>query len=165
MDVYQAVIKKRDRRRFLDTPVPDEILRRILQAARMTGSSSNREPNRYIVVRDRELLRAIGESFVVGKWLAYAPLVIVICQEGNEHEFDAGRAAQSMMLTAFAEGIGSCPAHPPAARLREILGIPETVFVNRVIGFGYVDPEHDQPPAGVARRRRPLEEIIHEGRW
>lgn len=165
MDVYEAAIKKRDRRRFLDRPVPEESLRRILQAARMTGSSSNREPNRYVVVRDRETLAAMAATFPMGKWLAYVPLAVVICQEGNEHEFDAGRAAQSMMLTAWAEGIGSCPAHPPAAKLRPILGIPEAVFVNRVIGFGYIDPAHDAPPSGVARVRKPLAEIVHEGRW
>ena len=51
MDAYRAVVDKRDQRFFLDRPLPEESLRRILQAARMTGSSKNSEPNRLVVVR------------------------------------------------------------------------------------------------------------------
>ena len=51
MDAYRAVVDKRDQRFFVDRPLPDEALRRILQAARMTGSSKNSEPNRLVVVR------------------------------------------------------------------------------------------------------------------
>ena len=54
MDAYRAVVDKRDQRVFLPTPIPDDALRRILQAARMTGSSKNAEPNRLVVVRDRD---------------------------------------------------------------------------------------------------------------
>ena len=56
MDAYRAVVDKRDQRTFLDRPLPEESLRRILQAARMTGSSKNVEPNRLVVVRERERL-------------------------------------------------------------------------------------------------------------
>ncbi|OAI40426.1 hypothetical protein AYO38_01005 [bacterium SCGC AG-212-C10] len=165
MDLYQGIIKKRERRHFLDKPIPAESLHRILQAGRMTGSSSNTEPNRYIVVREPEGKAAIAALFPLGKWLVTAAAIIVIAQEGREHPFDAGRAAQSMMLAAFNDGIGSCPAHPPEADLRTLLGIPESAWINRVIGFGYVDPARDAPPAAVARKRKPLEEIVHHERW
>jgi nitroreductase len=164
MDAYRAVVDKRDQRAFLPKPIPDESIHRILQAARMTGSSKNREPNRLIVVRDRETLRAIGNMGAWGRWLAGAAAVIVIVQT-ERHEFDAGRCAQNMMVAAWNDGIGSCPAHLPEAELARLLGVPPELHVNRVIGFGYIDPARAAAPATVARRRKPLSELVHHDRW
>ena len=164
MDAYRAVVAKRDQRAFLPAPIPDEALARILQAGRMTGSSKNREPNRFVVVRDPERRAALAGLSGFGRWLADAAAIVVIVQT-YEHVFDAGRCAQNMMLAAWNDGIGSCPAHLPEVELAKILGIPATVYLNRVIGFGYVDPERAAPPASVARRRRPLSELVHWETW
>src|SRR5262249_56089458 len=98
----------------LPNPLPEQALRRILQAARMTGSSKNREPNRLVVVTERDGVRALGALGEWGKWLAHAAAVVVIVQV-EPHEFDAGRCAQNMMVAAWAQGIALCPAHLPAA--------------------------------------------------
>jgi nitroreductase len=164
MDAYRAVVDKRDQRAFLDTPISDEVLRRILQAGRMTGSSKNREPNRFVVVRDRARLAAIGALSPVAKWMARAAVAVVIVQT-DRHEFDAGRCAQNMMIAAWRDGIGSCPAHVAEAELGRLLGIPPDLSINRMIGFGYIDPARSAPPAVVARRRRPLTELVHDERW
>jgi nitroreductase len=164
MDAYRAVVDKRDQRVFLPKALPDESLRRILQAARMTGSSKNSEPNRLIVVRDKERLAVLATLNPVGKFLAYAAAVIVIAQM-HKHEFDAGRCAQNMMVAAWNVGIGSCPAHLAEDGVARLLGIPAGVHVNRVIAFGYVDPERTAAPKSVARKRRPLEELVHWETW
>jgi nitroreductase len=164
MDAYRAVVDKRDQRVFLPTPIPEESLRRILQAARMTGSSKNVEPNRLVVVRDRARLQALGAFGAYAKFLAYAAAVVVIAQT-ERHEFDAGRCAQNMMVAAWSEGIGSCPAHLPEAEVAKFLGIPPAIDVNRVIAFGYVDPERAAAPRVVARKRRPLAELVHWETW
>ena len=164
MDAYRAVVDKRDQRAFLPKPIPDEALRRILQAARMTGSSKNREPNRLVVVRDHERLAAFGVFGTYAAWLASAAVVIVIAQT-ERHEFDAGRCAQNMMVAAWNDGIGSCPAHLPEADLARLLDIPSDMVINRVIGFGYVDPARAAPPKSVARTRKPLDELVRYERW
>ena len=164
MDAYRAIVDKRDQRAFLPRPIPDDALRRILVAARMTGSSKNREPNRLIVVRARDRLAGIAALGRFAAWLAEAAAAIVIVQT-ERHEFDAGRCAQNMMLAAWRDGIGSCPAHLPEERLAPMLGIPEGLHVNRVIGFGYVDPAGSMPLRSVARPRRPLEELVHWEAW
>ena len=164
MDAYRAVVDKRDQRVYLPKPIPDEALRHILQAARMTGSSKNREPNRLVVITERERVRTLGALSPWGRWLADAAVIIVITQVAP-HEFDAGRCAQNMMIAAWADGIGSCPAHLPEADVARLLGIPKDVHVNRVIGFGYVDPARAAAPKSVARRRKPLEELVHRERW
>ena len=163
-DAYRAVVDKRDQRVYLPKPIPDEALRRILQAARMTGSSKNREPNRLIVVTEREGVRALGALSEWGRWLAQAAVVVVIAQV-EPHEFDAGRCAQNMMLAAWSERIGSCPAHLPEAEVGRLLGVPADCHVNRVVGFGYVDPARAAAPRSVARRRKPLTELVHYDRW
>jgi nitroreductase len=164
VDAYRAIVDKRDQRAFLDRPLSGEVLGRILQAGRMTGSSKNREPNRFVVVRARERLAALGRMSSVGGWMAGAAAAIVIVQT-TRHEFDAGRCAQNMMLAAWADGVGSCPAHLPEADVARLLGIPETLHVNRVIGFGHVDPARRRAPSSVARRRLPLTELVRDERW
>jgi len=164
MDAYRAIVDKRDQRAFLPKPIPDESLRKILQAARMTGSSKNREPNRLVVVRERATMRAMAAMGAWARWLADAAAVIVIVQT-ERHEFDAGRCAQNMMLAAWSEGVGSCPAHLPERELGRLLGVPEELHVNRVIGVGYVDPARAAAPRTVARPRKPLAELVHYDRW
>jgi nitroreductase len=77
--------------------------------------------------------------------------------------FDAGRAAQNMMLAAWAEGISSCPASMHhAAEAASVLGLPEGYTVANVIAFGYAEgPDVNRP----SRPRKPLEEYVHYERW
>jgi nitroreductase len=164
VDAYRAIVDKRDQRAFLPRPIPEAALRRILQAGRMTGSSKNREPNRFVVVHDRERLAAMAALGAQARWMASAAVAIVIVQT-ERHEFDAGRCAQNMMLAAWGEGIGSCPAHVAEAELGALLGVPAGLQVNRLIGFGYIDPERAAPPRSVARPRRRLDELTHWEQW
>ena len=164
MDAYRAIVDKRDQRAFLPRPIPEDALRRILQAGRMTGSSKNREPNRFVVVRDRARLAAIAALGRQARWLAGAAVLVAIVQT-ERHEYDAGRCAQNMMLAAWGEGIGTCPAHVAEAELGALLGVPAGLHVNRVIGFGYIDPERAGPPTSVGRRRLPIEELTHWEAW
>jgi len=164
MDAYRAIVDKRDQRIFLDRSIPEDALARVLQAARMTGSSKNVEPNRLVVVRDRERLRAMGELSQAGRWMGRVAMAIVIVQT-QAHEFDAGRCAQNMMLAAWNDGIGSCPAHLPEPGLARLLGIPDGLAINRVIGFGYVDPARAAAPASVRRKRLPLSDLTHWETW
>ena len=164
MDAYRAVVDKRDQRIFLDRPIPDAALQRILQAGRMTGSSKNSEPNRFVVVRERARVAAIAALGPQARWVAAAAAVVVIVQT-ERHEYDAGRCAQNMMVVAWGDGIGSCPAHVDEAQLGTLLRVPAGLHVNRLIAFGYVDPARAAPPRSVARRRRPLDELAHYEQW
>ena len=164
MDAYRAVVDKRDQRAFLPTPIPEDALRRILQAGRMTGSSKNSEPNRFIVIRDPARLAAVAALGPQARWVARAAVAIVIAQTAR-HEYDAGRCAQNMMVAAWGDGVGSCPAHLPEPEVAKLLGIPAALLVNRVVAFGYVDPERAAAPAAVSRKRKPLTELVHWETW
>jgi len=88
-----------------------------------------------------------------------------VIAQTQAHEFDAGRCAQNMMMAAWSEGIGSCPAHLPEREVARLLRVPPEMIVNRVVAFGYVDPARTAPPSSVARKRRPLEELVHWEAW
>jgi nitroreductase len=173
MDVYRAIVTKRDRRRYSDRPIDDETLGRVLQAARMAGSAKDAQPVRLIVIRDsaqRTALAACGRStqHLVGCQVA---IVVVLVPEAGvvgapfaifRGPFDAGRAAQNLMLAAWGEGIATCPAsmHDAEAAAR-VLGLPEGHVVANVIALGY--PETGAAQAG--RPRLPLEDYVHFETW
>jgi len=78
MDTYHTIISKRDTRAYTDKPVPEETLRRILTAGRMAGSSKNGQPFRFVVLRDREKIKALAACGQFTGAMAAAPLVIAI---------------------------------------------------------------------------------------
>ena len=168
--VYDAIRTKRDTRVYAERPIPEETLRRILQAGRMAGSAKHAQPCRFIVLRDRahrEELAACGDYTNHIPRAAVAVAIVTLPDAGQWEpiratSFDAGRAAQNMMLAAWAEGISSCPVtmhrHDDAAR---VLGVPPDHRVTWVLTFGYPVEEPDRP----TRPRLPLDEYVHEERW
>jgi nitroreductase len=163
MDVYETIISKRDTRAYLDRPIPEDTLRRILNAGRMAGSSKNSQPCRFIVMRDREAIARLAEAGDFTAPMLSAPLVVAVMLEEGWRPFDAGRAAQNMMLAAWAEGIASCPVGIQRVdEGRRAVGAPEDFEVHMVICFGYPEPG---VPLGRGQKRRPLEEIVHMERW
>ena len=91
MDTYQTIISKRDTRSFLERSVPEEAIRRIVQAGRMAGSSKNTQPCRFIVVDDPKVKEEFAKCGDFSAWIPQAPLVIVVATLGGTRaEFDAG---------------------------------------------------------------------------
>jgi len=163
MDAYQAIIGKRDRRDYDSKAIPEDVLHRILQAGRMAGSSSNSQPFRFIVMRGQAAKEKLAPAGPGTAPLVKAPLAIVVVLEKGRRDFDVGRAAQNMMVAAWAEGIHSCPIGlREEAIASEALGLPETHVAAIGISFGYPAAG---AKAGESRKRLPLEELVHYDRW
>ena len=163
MDTYRTIITKRDTRQYSDRPIGEETLRRILQAGRMAGSAKNVQPCRFVVIRSEAKKEALARCGQFAKHMPGAPVVVAIVLPEGGREFDAGRAAQNMMLAAWAEGLTSCPTtmHDGDCA-RRALGLPEGHRVSIALLFGY------PPPAGIetlGAPRLPLEELVHEEEW
>src|SRR5207247_5972410 len=108
MDVFDAIRTLLAVRSYQDTPVPDAVVQRIVEAGRLTGSGMNGQPWHFVVVRDRETLRKLGALASSGSYVARAPLAIVVAIDKSRFGVsDASRAIQSMLLTAWADGVGS----------------------------------------------------------
>jgi nitroreductase len=167
VDTYLAVASKRDERRYAHTPIPDEVARRILDAGRVAGSSRNRQPWTFVVVRDRARIDRLAETvYATGNVLGAALVVAVVVRPGGPAQFDGGRAAQNMMLAAWNEGVVSCPnGMPDQARAGEALGLGGDEVPLIVLSFGYPvrprDPEARSPREWIARAdRKPFEEVV-----
>ena len=88
--------------------MPEPIATRIVEAARLTGSAMNAQPWHFIVVQDRDTLRELGRLARSGPYVADAPLAVVVVTDKSRFAVsDASRAIQSMVLTAWADGVGS----------------------------------------------------------
>ena len=163
MDAYRAVTSKRDRREYATRPIPEESLGRILQAARMAGSSSNSQPCRYIVMRDRSVLESLAPAGRGTAPLLRAPLSIAVLLQQGARDFDVGRAVQNMMIAAWSEGIISCPVGvQDQEAARRALGTPEDYSVAICAAFGY--PE-DGSPVSRGNARLSMDDIVHWDRW
>ncbi len=164
MSVYENVRERMTVREFKPDPVPEPVVRKLLQAGRWAPSSRNRQPWRFVVIRDRRVLGRLGEIATSGRFLADAPLGIAILMEGADSpELDAGRALQQMELVAWEEGLGTCFVGLPTAEqqrdVKDLLGIPDSTHLITVLPFGY----RARTPRG--KRRRPLSEIAHNGKY
>ena len=164
MEVFEAIRTLLAVRSYQDKPVPDDVVRRILEAGRMSGSASNRQPWQFIVVQDRDTVRKVAAASPSGPYVAQAPLVIVVAIDKSIRfaVSDASRAIQSMLLAAWADGVGSnWTGFGGLEGVSDILGIPPELDVLAVLPFGY-------PAAALGRgrkRRKPLSEIAHRERY
>jgi nitroreductase len=159
VDVYLTIVSKREVRAYADRPLPDDALRRLLEAGRLAGSSRNRQARRFVVLRDGALARAAEAVWSPGNVSGAAVAVAIVIRGKGPTGFDAGRAAQNMMLAAWGDGIGSCPngiADPEA--LAAVLGHADDEQVATVLSFGYparpADPASRTPDEWIERADR-----------
>jgi nitroreductase len=170
VDVYLAVASKREVREYAPEPLAAGAERRIVEAGRVAGSSKNRQARRFVVVRDEGVREEVASSVYAGDNVRGAALVVaVVVGAKGPTSFDAGRAAQNMMLAASNDGVGSCPnGIADAERLRTALGHGEDESVATVLTFGYParprrDPDSLSPEEWIERAdRRPWKEIVQE---
>jgi nitroreductase len=164
MDTYRTIITKRDTRTYRNTPVPEETQRRILQAGRMAGSSKNTQPCRFIVIDDEAVKEELAKCGDFATWIPSTPWLVAVAVAGSTRgDFDAGRAAQNMMVAAWAEEVSSCPAsmHRQGCA-REVLGLPDDFSVPIVVGFGYIARPQKKVPEAA---RKPFDEYVRRNRW
>lgn len=159
MEAFEAIRTLLAVRSYKDTPVPDEVVRRIVEAGRLTGSGMNRQPWHFIVIRERDMLRRLGALASSGSYVAQAPLAIVVATDRSRFAVsDASRAIQSMLLAGWADGVGSnWVGFGGLESARALLDIPASLDVLAILPFGY-------PARAVGRgnkQRKPLGDVAH----
>jgi len=163
MDTSLAIASRREVRDYEPRPLPPDVEERILDAGRLAGSAKNRQPWRFHFVPGELLADTVYEPAN----LRGAPFVVAVVVSGKGPvSFDAGRAAQNMLLAAWNEGVGSSPngiSDGPAARAALELEEDERIAI--VLSFGYParprDPEARSAAEWSARaNRRPLQETV-----
>ena len=167
-ETFDIIRTKRAVRQFTDQAIPDDVAANILAAGRLSGSAKNMQPWHFVAIRDREILIRLSQCGAFAGHLAGAALGIALATPDPFFRltvpFDLGRAAQNMMLAAWAEGIGSEMAtiyHSDQAR--DVLGIPPEFVVVWCISFGYPAETAPRPPRKDGRRQS--DEVIHFEKW
>lgn len=167
VDTLLAIASRRDERRTLPQPLPEEVAARVLDAGRLSGSSRNAQPWTFVVPSGSERLERLAEAVYVPGNVLGAGLVVAIVVAGKGPVlFDAGRAAQSMLLAAWAEGIASCPnGIADVDRARDALDASPDETPVIVLTFGYPersrDPERHTAAEWSARaNRKPIEDVV-----
>jgi nitroreductase len=162
MDTLDAIRTKRSIRKFLDEPVPEELIQKILDAGRHAQSSKNDQPWTFILVQQKENLKAASECGKYAGHIAGADFAIVLVDHNN-WSFDIGQAAAYMQLAAWDLGVSSCLAYfGMQDKLKELLGIPAEASVEIGISFGY---SAEGPRKPKKSGRKPLDEILRREHW
>jgi nitroreductase len=170
MNVYDAILTKRAIRKFQDKPLPEDVVRAILNAARRAQSSKNEQAWQFIAMRDKSILKALSETGTYAGHLAGAALGVAILTPNPEGKFqdlfDAGQAAAYMQLAAWELGVGSCLAsiYEPE-KARQVLGFPPEWHLRIALSFGYPLDEEKLSAAPRKGGRKSLEEVVHWDRW
>lgn len=164
MEVFDAVRTILAVRSYQDKPVPADLVRRIVDAGRLTGSSQNGQPWHFIVVEDRKMLSQLGAASRSGRYIAQAPLAIAVAIEKASRfgVSDGSRAIQSMMLTAWSEGVGSnWVGFGGMSEAKSLLGVPDDYDLLAIVPFGY-----PVTPGGRGKKRRkPITETVSRERY
>jgi nitroreductase len=159
MNTLDAIRTKRSVRHFANEPVPDEIVRKILNAGRHAQSSKNEQPWTFILIQDRERLVALSGCGSYAGHIAGAAFAVVLVDHHN-WSFDIGQAAAYLQLAAWDLGVSSCIAYFGLQdELKALLDISAEVSAEIGISFGY----SAEGPGGVRHAgRKPLSEIVRK---
>lgn len=172
MDVIKAIRTIRVIRDYRPRPLTEDEVRALADVARKTGSSKNTQRWDFITIRDPESLRRLSGVTIHAKHLpsAGAAIALIVPAPAPDHArsvlWDLGRAAQNIILAAWAKGIGSCPITVQDFDLAaDVLGLPPDRQCQYLIALGWpADPDDlTRPPRAGGRKHH--DEVVHSERW
>lgn len=173
MSVKTIIAKRRSIRKYQNKEVSTDLIKEVVDAARLAPSGNNAQPSRYLIIKDEKIKKKLKENKVFKQEFVYkAPVIIVCCgdpetypKEKLESGFDdpykiravrdVSIAAQNLVLRATELGLGTCYiGWRHKGRIKKVLGIPKNYVVPFVITLGY---PAEKPKA---RPRKSLKEIL-----
>jgi nitroreductase len=173
-ETVRPLLRVRQVREFTAEPVSPDVLDAIVDAARWSGSSQNKQPWRFIVIREPSTLRAIAEAGLPhtrSLTTAAAAIAVVLPHQpgsGVSHGYDEGRAAERILIAASMLELGagiswiSAESRPAVAAL---LGLPEDRFVRTIAAIGHPTATARVPKKPRGEARLPREETVFNERW
>jgi nitroreductase len=171
--LVRPLVRVRQMRQFTTEPPTDEELGAIVDAGRWSGSSRNTQPWRFIIVRDRDVLRQIHDAGLPqmrSLATALAAIAIVVPDDDDplSHAYDEGRAAERMLIAASFLGLGAAIAWAvPSIRdlVGSLLAVPKGWLVRTLVVVGHPTAEALAPKSAPGKARLPREETVFEGSW
>lgn len=148
METFRTIFNRRSIRKYTGQKVSEEEISQLLKAAMYAPSAGNQQPWEFIVVRDREKLKAIASSHKYAKMLPGADSAIAVCADTEKDKYkgkwvqDCSAATQNILLAAHdlslgAVWIGIYPEEDRVSNLSKILELPEKIVPVTLISIGY----------------------------
>ena len=169
MDTFEAILTRRSVRKYKDKPVPEDVVRQLLQAAMAAPSAANEQPWHFVVVKERKTLDQVPTFHPHSHMLKQAALAILVCEDpslevyAGRGQLDCSAATMNILLAAHAMGLGAVwvgiyPVEERMNKIRQLLGIPSGVNPIALVSIGYPD----EKPSGGDRFKP---ERVHFERW
>ena len=160
MSLLDLFLSRRSIRRYENKDIPEDVLQQILETGRQAPSAANRQPIRFVIVNDHDILKNLCDNLIT-RFVKNAPVVIVGCADikslltGKWAVVDATIAMQNMVIAAWTLGIGSCWIGAcNEKKVKEMLKIPDKWKVVALLTFGY--PAEKPKP----KKKKPLEKMF-----
>ena len=169
MQLLDAIHTRRSIRKYLDKPVPAEMIETVIRAGMAAPSAGNQQPWHFIVITDRAKLDAIPDFHPHSAMVRQTPVAILVCGDPDGKKYpafwdqDASAATQNMLLAARDLGLGTVwvGVFPDSGRMdgfRKLLTIPEHIIPFALIPVGW-------PDAAFEAKDRFRPELIHHEIW
>ncbi len=145
MEFFEVIHTRRSTRYFTEQPVGDELVEKIIDAARWAPTACNRQAYRFIRITDKKILRNLVEAFS-SFYIEKSPVVILVCYsnrtdnvEYRDYIQSAGAVIQNMQLAATALGLGAAWSDtlPPKNYVRKLLKIPWHYDPLAIVSIGH----------------------------
>ncbi|MDI6641851.1 MAG: nitroreductase family protein [Elusimicrobiota bacterium] len=158
-EAIENIKSRRSIRKFLSQPVDKKIIKDIIDCARLAPTANNIQPWEFIVITDSATRKELGRICDYGKFIAQAPVCIVVfCKETKYYLEDGSAATENILLAAHSYGLGSCwvagDKKTYAEKIRQLLKAPQGYKLVSLIPIGYTN---EQPKVN----KRALKEVIH----
>ena len=160
MSLLDLILSRRSIRRYETKDISEEVLKQIFEAGRQAPSAANRQPVRFVIVKDHDLLKVLCDTLFT-RFVKYAPVAIVGCADikslltGKWAVVDATIAMENMVIAAWSLGVGSCWIGAcNEEKVKELLKIPDKWKVVALVTLGY--PAEQPKP----RKKKPFEKLF-----
>ncbi len=160
MSLLDLILSRRSIRKYENKDIPEDVLQQILETGRQAPSAANRQPIRFIIVNDHDILKNLCDNLIT-RFVKYAPVAIVGCADikslltGKWAVVDATIAMENMVIAAWTLGIGSCWIGAcNEEKVKEMLKIPDKWKVVALLTFGYPAEKPEQ------RKKKPFEKMF-----
>ena len=160
MSLLDLILSRRSIRRYENKDIPEEVLQQILETGRQAPSAANRQPIRFVIVNDPDILKNLCDN-LINRFVKHAPVAIVGCADikslltGKWAVVDTTIAMENMVIAAWSLGIGSCWIGAcNEEKVKELLKIPDKWKFVALLTFGYPAEQPKQ------RKKKPIEKMF-----
>lgn len=170
MNVHEAIAARKSVRAWVDKPVEEEKLQRVLESTRLAPSAKNRQEWRFVLVTDPQKRAVLADAAYGQQFVGQAPVVLVACAQTDRRKMHCGHLAflvdvsiaiDHLTLAAVEEGLGTCwIGYFDPAKVRETLSIPEEIEIVQLMPLGY-----PKDPEAINKNRLPIDQIVHWESW